>query len=150
VYSILTIVPALLGVGILTFALPLARRAVASQHWPETKGRVNAVSVARIWFGRGSLYFPDVRYEYRVGHAQLSGTRLGFASRLPWISRGKAHYALQHEYARGKSVTVRYDPMDPGEGVLEPGIRVGLWTTLGVGAVLILISCAAFIASRLL
>jgi hypothetical protein len=149
VYSVLAIVLALLGGGILTFALPLARRALASRHWPETTGRVVAVSVARIWFPRGSLHFPDVRYEYRVGDAQLSGTRLGFATRLPWISRGEAHYAVQHEYPRGKGVAVRYNPDDSQDAVLEPGIRAGLWTLIILGALLITGAVVAVVAARL-
>lgn len=147
-YFALAIVLAVLGIGILTFALPLARRALASRHWPEATGRVTAVSVARIWFGRGSLHFPDVQYDYRVGDEQLSGKRLGFATRLPWISRGEAHYAVQHEYPRGKNVTVRYNPAEANDAVLEPGIRAGLWTIIGVGVVSIVGALAAMVAAK--
>jgi hypothetical protein len=118
--------------------------------WPETTGRVTAVSVARVWLGRGSLHFPDVRYEYRVGDERLLGTRLGFAARLPWLSYGAAIYALQHEYPRGRVVPVRYNPADSSDAILEPGIRAGLRTLLGTGILLIAIAVAALVASRIL
>jgi hypothetical protein len=125
--------------------MTLARRALASQHWPETTGRVTTVSVARIWFGRGSLHFPDVRYEYRVADAQLLGTRIGFAARLPWFSRGAALYALHHEYPRGRVVPVRYNPLNSNDAVLEPGIRAGLRALIGTGILLIAVAAAAYV-----
>jgi hypothetical protein len=106
--------------------------------------------VARVWLGRGSLHFPDVHYEYRVGDEQLLGTRLGFAARLPWLSYGAAIYALQHEYPRGRVVPVRYNPADSSDAVLEPGIRAGLRALIGAGVLLVVLSCAALIASRIL
>jgi hypothetical protein len=134
----------------LAAGITLARRALASRRWPETTGRVTAVSVERIWLGRGSLHFPDVRYEYRVGDEQLLGTRLGFAARLPWFSYGAASFALQHEYPRGREVPVRYNPADSSDAVLEPGIRAGLRTLIGTGILLIAIAVAALVASRIL
>jgi hypothetical protein len=145
VYGVAALVLALLGGGILIVGLMLARRALASLHWPETQGRVTAVSVARIWLGRRSLHFPDVRYEYRVEETWLLGNRLGFAARLPWLSRGAALYALQHEYPRGRAVPVRYNPMDSREAVLDPGIRAGLRALIGAGVLLIVIAVAVYI-----
>ena len=149
-YGLLALILALLGGGILAAALTLVRRALASRDWPETTGKVTAVNVARVWLGRGSLHFPDVHYEYRVGDEQLLGTRLGFAARLPWLSYGAAIYALQHQYPRGRTVSVRYNPADSSDAVLEPGIRAGLRTIIGTGILLIAIAVAAFIASRTL
>jgi hypothetical protein len=149
VYGLLALIFALLGGGILATAIMLARRALASRTWPETTGRVTAVSVARVWLGRGSLHFPEVRYEYRVSDERLLGTRLGFAARLPWLSYGAAIYALQHQYPRGRTVTVRYNPSDSRDAVLEPGVRAGLRALIGTGVLLIVVACAALIGSRM-
>ncbi|MDQ2767508.1 MAG: DUF3592 domain-containing protein [Gemmatimonadota bacterium] len=149
-YGLLALILAILGGGILVTGLMLARRALAARRWPETPGRVTAVSIAIVWLGRGSLHFPDVQYEYQVGDERLLGTRLGFAARIPWISRGAALYALQHEYPRGRVVAVRYNPSDSTDAVLEPGIRAGLCMLIGTGALLIAIAVAALIASRIL
>jgi hypothetical protein len=144
-YGLIAMILGLLGGGILIVGLTLARRALASLHWPETQGRVTAVSVVRIWLGRGSLHFPDVRYEYRVEDARLLGNRLGFAARLPWLSRGAALYALQHEYPRGRVVPVRYNPLNSNDAVLEPGIRAGLRALIGTGVLLIAVAAAAYV-----
>ena len=147
-YGLLALVLALLGGGILTTGITLARRALAARRWPETEGRVTAASVERIWMGRGSLHFPRVEYEYRVGDERLVGTRLGFAPRRPRLSYGAALYALQHQYPRGRTVAVRYNPLNSSDSVLEPGIRAGLRTLIGTSILFIAIAVAALIVSR--
>ena len=147
-YTVVALILGLLGSGILIAALMRVPRALGSRHWPETTGKVTAVSVTRIWLGRGSLHFPDIRYEYRVGEAQLTGQRIGFVWRLPWLSYGAALYVLQHAYPRGKSVTVRYDPAEPSDAVLEPGILTGLRAMIGIGVLCMLASCVVWIVFR--
>ena len=144
-YGLLARVLGLLGGGILAVGLAIARRALASRHWPETTGKITAVNVERIWLGRGSLHFPDVRYEYRVNDTQFVGQRIGFVARLPLLSYGAALYVLQHEYPRGRVVPVRYNPLNSQDAVLEPGIRTGLRTIIGVGILLIVLAAASYL-----
>lgn len=100
--------------------------------------------------GRGSLHFPQVQYEYQVGDERLLGTRVGFAPRRPRLSYGAAIYALQHQYPRGRTVAVRFNPLNASDSVLEPGIRTGLRTLIGTGILLIALAVAALIVSRML
>ncbi|MEP7086173.1 MAG: DUF3592 domain-containing protein [Gemmatimonadota bacterium] len=146
----LAIVLGLIGSALLGFGVPLARRAQASRHWPEVAGKIVAIGMSRIWIGRGTLYFPDIRYEYTVHAASLTGTRIGWLSTLPGFSHGAAIYALQRTYPRGMQVLVRYNPADPRDSVLEPGIRRGLRTVLGSAVLLIMLALAAVVAARML
>lgn len=149
-YSVLSLVFGVLGGGLLVYGISLARPARASRLWPTAAGRITWVNVARSWIGRGFVYYPQVRYAYSVDDALLEGTRIGFASTLPRFSQGATIYALQHSYPRGKSVTVLYNPSDPRDSVLEPGIRAGLRTILGMAVLLIVMAIAAAVAARML
>ncbi len=146
----LALVLGLLGGGLLVSGVMLARRALASRSWPEVAGKITSVNMSRVWIGRSTLYYPDIRYEYTVNEARLPGSQIGFASTLPGFSHGAAIYALQRTYPRGHRVLVRYNPVDPGDSVLEPGIRAGLRTLLGAGTMLIVLAIAAAVASRFL
>jgi hypothetical protein len=101
-------------------SLPQYLRARRSAQWPTAKGVVK-ISRLQVGYFKGMKgYYGDVQYQYSVGNAEYHGTRLSFV---------RTHLAVEDAWQRkidgypvGKTVTVYYDPADPGFAVLEPGL----------------------------
>lgn len=81
-----------------------------SSDWPSTEGRVTHSIIARGGETSG-LHF---RYDFTVEGRDYTGERVSFGS-----VRGRR---VVEEYPQGAEVTVYYDPANPGESVLEPGL----------------------------
>lgn len=64
---------------------------------------------------------PSVRYQYRVGNREFTGSQLDFHTKDRWHSRQYAERKLG-QYPAGNVVRVSYDPGDPSFAVLEAGI----------------------------
>ena len=92
------------------------RHALASRHWPTTRGTVRAKGSHQGSAAHGdSLGF--VKYVYSVGGAEYVSARYDFAGRN--VGDGAVAALLRH--AVGDQVVVRYDPANPARAVLEPG-----------------------------
>ncbi len=98
----------------------------ASESWPTVEGvitfaevRVHQPSVRdRRELGLKTRYTPRITYRYQVDGKTYENHvigRYGYTSKwASGISRG--------QYAVGKPVTVYYNPENPAESVLEPGL----------------------------
>ncbi|HEX2255653.1 MAG TPA: DUF3592 domain-containing protein [Afifellaceae bacterium] len=125
------------------------RRADAATRWPRALATVESSEVV-VETGRdtdGHLethYVPVVRYSYEAAGRALRGSRIR-VNDLAFSRRGKAQEIVA-KYPAGTQVTMRYDPADPTNAVLEtvkPGIATaifgGVFVVLGV-----LLSLAGF------
>jgi len=109
-------------------AIHAIRQQSVAQAFPTVPGRVveSRVSVYR---GRRSItYTPVIRYTYRVnGQMYKSGVlRHGM-----WGggNQGSAQRAVR-AHPVGSPVLVHYNPADPSDALLEPGVRGGDWLML--------------------
>ncbi|MFO1015022.1 MAG: DUF3592 domain-containing protein [Caulobacteraceae bacterium] len=90
----------------------LARQVAAARQWPEVPGKVTYVNVSHF---QGN-HVPEVRYEYEVAGKAYKSTRVKFGG---WRgSRELAHQFIAG-YPPGKEVSVKYDPKNPGNAVLD-------------------------------
>lgn len=89
--------------------------------WPKADGVVTSSSVVTRYWRDVELHHPAVQYQYSVGPQTYSGKRIAFKTE----SGGTAQVAADvlGPYPQGAHVPVYYNPSNPGEAVLEPGIK---------------------------
>jgi hypothetical protein len=114
------------------------RRQIASLSWPSVTGEVQGVR-AKPWVDQDghTKYYGRVVYHYLVEGKEYTTdlTDLG-----PGAKRASRDAALADvdPFRPGMSVTVYYDPADPGTGVIEKGIptpHLVLLIGLGIGTI---------------
>ena len=72
--------------------------------------------------GRHSNYSPNVQYKYAVAGKTYSGNRYRFGDL--YAVEGKSHQIVA-EHPVGKPVLVYYNPDDPADALLQPGVDGG-------------------------
>ncbi len=120
----------------------------ASRNWPTVDGKVIDSSVeSSVEFGsHGTIhtsYRPLIKYEYAVSGVPCSGDNWAFYTL--WSTDKEWAASIVQKYPAGSRVTVYYDPANPGESVLEPGIRwqTELWPA-GMCLLYVFVVCVAF------
>lgn len=104
--------------------------AVESRRWPNVQGLVVASQVEDKTDSEGGrLYRPRVSYRYSVNGQDFVGERacFGDADYVGWALFARDIVA---RYRVRSPVTVHYDPSDPADAVLEPGLNGLLFSTL--------------------
>jgi hypothetical protein len=109
----------------------------ASESWPTTPGVVATSEIEVEHTGSGSSsgsgksYHARVHYEYGVGGESFSAKRVSFGE----FGTGDGDHASEvlARYPAGAKVAVHYDPEDPGDAVLEPGLQGIPWFYLLLG-----------------
>lgn len=91
-------------------------RSRAAEAWPSVGGAVT-LSMR----GRQRTSLTRFAYEYQAAGDRYESSRVGFAYR--------PFYRAVLEYSAGDSLTVRYDPADPGTAVIKWGVSA--FTLLG-------------------
>jgi hypothetical protein len=101
-----------------TLASGLYRRARAA-YYATTTGVVTR-STVRVSRGDSSTsYAPELRYTYEVGGRKFTGTR----DRFDFYDRGKDEAdVLVAAHPVGARVTIYFDPANPAESLLHPGL----------------------------
>ncbi len=95
------------GVGVTGTGL---YRAHVAASWPSARGEIVESRLATGASGR-----LDLEYTYEVGGRVHRGSRISYTR----IQGAFFARAAEYRYARGTRVTVRYDPSDPTQSVLE-------------------------------
>ena len=115
-----------------------------SKSWSSTNGTIVSSKVKTITTRSTSTsttprkkrtrYFPEIHYKYQVDGKEYSGDRLafGFSNRPKEESKN-----IVERYPAGAHVPVYYDPDNPEESVLEPGVYALNWLGIvfGIGAI---------------
>lgn len=101
----------------------------ASIHWPVTRGKI-ILSITKeqvSYFPEGIseiIYEPIIHFIYKVKYEELEGDRI-FIYKL--YSDQRFCFNLIKEYPVGKIVKVFYNPIDPDESVLKPGLTIDIY-----------------------
>lgn len=118
-------------------------RASGSRHWPTAPGKVVESGVATRVVRAASpgeselptkdqtVHRPVVRYEYTVKSIVFSSNDIGFGATESSSSARASELAAR--FPVGKEVVVHYDPQDPSEACLEPGLQGTTYIPLAVG-----------------
>ncbi len=122
------------GCGILIFALWEAHLAWQSRSWPRVAGVVKSAKLVEIDNHDGSSYKAEIRYEFRLDGRIYTGDRVRSYTGTGFLSNAQVDL---RKYRAGSKVTVYYNPRDPSNCRLEPGLHssnlflplVGLFVT---------------------
>lgn len=132
------------GAAILGYLVYIAFRASSSTSWPKTSGvllsKGKQLHVSRDLTSHEkhvtwkSLHI-DVEYEYEVDGVRYVSSRVTFSDMV-----NKPVSALDRvldEYLSSDQVTVHYNPKDPSDSALHPGLRVWNFTPMITGILFI-------------
>jgi len=121
-----------------------SRQGLASLGWRQTTGLVLRTGIEMSSGVRGVVeYSPKVAYRYAVAGQEYENDRISFPKRRG--SGEKAYYQRQLDgrYPVGQPCTVYYNPRDPAESCLEPGMNVFFLVMIGTVSALLL--CAGLV-----
>lgn len=134
---------ALVGLVLFGGGLRALLRAAGSRRWPTVPGKVVESGVAtrvapavipderELPSREQTVHRPVIRYEYTVKSIVFSSNDIGFGA-TESSSSGQAGN-LAARFPVGREVTVHYDPDDPSEACLQPGIQSTTFIPLVVG-----------------
>jgi len=144
-HTLIGIIFAGLGAGVLAWSVWNLIKTAASRNWMTTQGVIVASDLRRSRDSEGGfLYRPEVSYRYTVDGSELVSARTRFGDRMSLSWSGPA-LKLVRRYAVGATVIVHYDPDDPGEAVLEPGVTGYILSGLFFGFVFALIGTLSIV-----
>jgi len=120
-----------LGLGILQVV-----EALRSKSWPQATGKVK---VSEVGSSSGSIssggsavrYKANIIYEYEVQGAKHIGDRVTVADHAS--TSGAKHHRIAQRYPLGADITVYYNPNNPDESLLEPGLRFAPFILIIIG-----------------
>lgn len=125
------------GVLVVIRAVYSGVRGFTSRSWPAVTGLVEAVRIDRgSGTEGGSLYSVRARYRYTVDDTVFIGIRVHFAE---WIQLPVSWSAVRayNQLRAVRNLNVYYNPRDPADSVLWPGIAGGIGYALVGGGSLI-------------
>jgi len=138
VQFLLPAVFAVVGSGFSIWSIVNLISALSSRRWPSTSGVVVVSDLQRSWDSDGTIeYRPELSYRYTVQGSEFVASRARFGDRLSINWSGPA-VRIVTKYPVGKVVSVRYNPDDPGEAVLEPGLNALIFVGIAFGLVFLL------------
>lgn len=138
------------GLIILIFAIQTSIVSIESEDWPTAEGIITS-SMIDSYEERDTstgdddfpptyttYYEPKITYSYSVNGAEYSSDKISF-SRTRFVIQSDAQEVIE-KYSTGTNVTVYYNPDNPSEAVLEPGIQNSGGMICGtIGAVVFII-----------
>ena len=92
-------------------------------------------------------FVPDVVYRYELSDKKYKNNRISFERTFKDKALAKG---FVDRYPKGKQVTVFYNPGNPAQSILEPGIKFSALVTTCVGAFMALFSFILFNIKRFL
>jgi len=106
------------------------------EHWPVTDARILTATIS-VNHGKSTTYSPNVDYTYTVAGQTYESKRIAYGQ-----MSSSSDYARRvlSRYSVGATVPTHYNPADPTQAVLEPGVHGGFWICLIVGTIFILFS----------
>lgn len=131
----------LIGAVSLYFGCANLLQAHASMSWPIAQGKIerSIVKASSGSFRNGSLrttFRAEVDYRFTVDSLSFLGHRWTFGD---YGSSDRSHAEdIAAKYPQGSSVVVHYDPNDPEESVIDPGIKLHTWFLPGAGLIFLL------------
>lgn len=130
---IVGLVFAVIGSVILAWTAVNVAYAHLSRRWPRVTGTVIVSDLQRSKDSDGGYsYRPEVSYRYSVHGEEFIASRTRFGDRLE-LNFSAPAARIVRRYPVGAVVLVCYNPDDPADAVLEPGINALLfaWTAFG-------------------
>ena len=124
--SIILGIPLLIGASLMTFGFWLAHLGSTAKTWPVAAGELTDAKLSSTGARRG--FYVDAAYTYKVGTNIYSNDLIPFG-----FSGGKGTDQLIAK-SPGDPVPVSYNPMNPEQSVIIPGVSSTVYFLLGMGA----------------
>ncbi len=105
-----------------------------SRNWPRVEGRITESTIQVTRRHRSTSYSPQVAYTYSAMGQVYFGTAVTIGATRVFSSYAKSQAQLE-KYPLGQAVSVYYDPQQPAQATLEPGVTGGAWGTLLIGVI---------------
>ena len=137
----------LIGVIAVIYGGVNLRKAMRSKGWPGAKGRILSSEVRAVQWSRGIEYRPQIHYVYFVDNDSYTSSRISFSD-FDYANNTRQDVAQKvvSRYPVGAAVDVYYDPGDPGNSVLENGVKMAVFVPIILGIVFSLVGVALGIA----
>jgi hypothetical protein len=123
-------------VGILQFAWSTYSwyEALQTTRWPTTTGTISFAKVVEVSGGGGTGYVPTVTYTYEVRGVSYLGKKIHVLDGSDMPSRAQQTI---REFGTNSTVQVFFDPDDPSNALLKPGLYLDLflWLALSLFAI---------------
>lgn len=135
----------LAGLTMIAVGMGDIRQASVVRRWRTTYGIVVSSEVVQSVGAdeEGSVWWPEVQYEYEVGGQRLRGRQIQATTASLSGNRGAAQ-KLAARYPVGERVRVAFDPADPTSAALAKGTSRG-WLLLVVGGLATLVAACALL-----
>lgn len=141
---------AALFLGVVTFVgwilssyLIAVWRAHEAVSWPAVEATIVSSSAVR-GCGKGSSYYPVVKYEYMVDGVQHVGTRIAFGN--VGCDSESAADVIASEYPVGRRLPVAFNPELPSETVIVIGdVLSDTWLGIVLMAAMLLLTTILYV-----
>lgn len=157
-FSIVSVIAVVIAVaGVVTLAIGLRRllRGLASRGWPKARATITASRVVEEQVASadddrppGTVFRAAVEYEFEVASTRYTGDRISFDS-VDTSDRARAERTVAG-YRVGAQVDASYDPTNPAESVLLPGISTGSVIIPAAGALALAVAAGMWTIVRFL
>jgi hypothetical protein len=134
----LAIALAIIGGGLCLFGASHVYQGIASTAWPTVDGKIVYSHTRSVQHYETLLW-----YEYYVGNQRFLGNNYRTGGNVT-LFRDVAEAAARR-YPKGQTVKVYYNPMNPGEALLEPGTWWGNYVLPVLGLIVL---AAAWLAKK--
>lgn len=118
-------------------------KALQAKRWPTVQGTVLSAEVKRGQSSKGSSkYIPMIRFSYEVDNAQYLSDQYSSTT-----ARGSSMWAKEviSQYPAYSKVTVHYNPENPEESILKPGLQSDDYWMTCLSAFFFAVALLAFI-----
>jgi hypothetical protein len=115
------------GCVLLAWGFLNARTAVLSKSWPSVPGVIQTSTVShQVSYTDGveHSYSPVLSYDFQLNGRSYSGTRIASVSPSSSSTGESGCLEILQPYPAGSSVMVYYNPRDPSECLLVPGLHL--------------------------
>ena len=132
----------LLGIAMLPFGVRNFHDSFTSKSWPTVEGVIKHSSIG----GSGDTFHADILYEYTVDSTDYVGTKISLSDY--GLSNPSHARKISNRYPAGETVKVYYKKSDPGNAILEPGLRFTAILLLLFSLIFILVGARAIVILR--
>ncbi len=96
-----------------------------SVRWPTVPVTITSSDVSTGVSNMGRWWQPELTYEYQVGGQRYRSSGIRYL--MPAFYHAEGARQIQTAYPKGAQVQAAFDPANPSQSVLEPGIPEGMW-----------------------
>lgn len=116
-----------------------------THNWPTTQGTITSSQIKEVTRRDAdgdtyTNYRPSISYSYQVADQNYEGHRLHLGA-TSHNDRSAVQQQLK-QYPVGRTLDVYYNPNNPNQAVLTPGVGGGIWIAITMGTAFLVLGIA--------